>query len=183
MQTRRDFLKTTAAAGAGLAAWSLLPARKAWAFYQTPATPLWATSFRGVGPGAIPVAAPDLLPAPVTGVTHYTINMGQFTDQIHPSLGPTTLWGFNPASALGMGGLPQTPAHLGGILVAQKGVPIQITFNNNLPATSIIPVDTTIPGANQAQNRTAIHLHGGFVPWISDGGPHDWFAPDGSHGL
>jgi spore coat protein A len=183
VQTRRDFLKTTAAAGAGLAAYSLLPTRKAWGFYQTPATPLWATSFRGVGPGAIPVAAPDLLPAPVTGAAHYTINMSQFTDQIHPSLGPTTLWGFNPASALGMGGLAQTPAHLGGIIVAQRNVPIQITFNNNLPATSIIPVDTTIPGANQAQNRTAIHLHGGFVPWISDGGPHDWFAPDGSHGL
>src|SRR5205085_6264516 len=58
---------------------------------------------------------------------------------------------------------------------------IQITFNNNLPSRHIIPVDTTLDGANLAQNRAAVHLHGGFVPWISDGGPHNWFAPDGTH--
>jgi spore coat protein A len=45
-----------------------------------------------------------------------------------------------------------------------------------------MPVDTTIAGANQAQNRTATHLHGGHVPWISDGGPFDWFDPTGLHG-
>ncbi len=27
-----------------------------------------------------------------------------------------------------------------------------------------------------------MHLHGGFVPWPSDGGPFHWFAPDGTHG-
>ena len=43
-------------------------------------------------------------------------------------------------------------------------------------------MDTTIPGANQAQNRTAVHLHGGLVPWISDGGPFDWWAPNGTSG-
>jgi spore coat protein A, manganese oxidase len=102
-------------------------------------------------------------------------NIGQFTDQLHPTLGPTTLWGYNPVVALGGGVQPQK--HLGGIIVAQKGVPIQLTFNNNLPGAHIIPVDTSIEGANLAPNRTAVHLHGGLVPWISDGGPHDWFAP------
>jgi spore coat protein A, manganese oxidase len=43
-------------------------------------------------------------------------------------------------------------------------------------------VDTTIPEANQAKKRTAVYLHGGFVPWISDGGPFDWFDPLGNHG-
>ena len=32
-------------------------------------------------------------------------------------------------------------------------------------------------GADQAQNRAAIHLRGGFVPWISDGGLFGWFKP------
>ena len=32
-------------------------------------------------------------------------------------------------------------------------------------------------------NRTAVHLHGGLVPWVSDGGPFDWWAPNGTHGL
>ena len=76
--------------------------------------------------------------------------------------------------------------------MAQRDTPIQITFKNNLPSSHIIPVDTTIPGANQAQNRTAVHLHGGLVPWISDGGPFDWWTPSalqsdpvsaGTHGL
>ncbi len=30
-----------------------------------------------------------------------------------------------------------------------------------------------------AQNRATIHLHGGYVPWISDGTPHQWTTPAG----
>lgn len=180
MFDRRRFLKTSVLAGAAIATYGVLRPEKAWAFYQTNATPLWQTAFRGVGPGGIPVAAPDAAAAPVTGVLHYTIDVAQFTDQIHPTLGATTLWGYNPTLALGGAGQPQK--HLGGIIVAQRDQPIQLTFNNNLPASHIIPVDTSIEGASLAQNRAATHLHGGFVPWISDGGPHSWFAPDGSVG-
>ncbi|HET9651473.1 MAG TPA: multicopper oxidase domain-containing protein [Usitatibacter sp.] len=182
MQGRRDFIKNTMAAGAGLAVYGAFRPGRAWAFAQSTQTPLWKTDFRGVGPNGIPVAAPDAAAAPVTGVTHFTINVGQFQDQLLPPGGPaTTLWGYNPANPLG-GGV-QSQKHLGAIIVAQKDQPIQITFNNGLPSTSIMPVDITIPGANQARNRTATHLHGGFVPWISDGGPHDWFAPNGDVGL
>ena len=145
-----------------------------------------------MGPGQIPVAAPDPLPAPVTGVTHYHILISQFMDQILPSgFGKTTLWGYNPLTPLGGGSQPQK--HLGGIIVGKgrnpndpkdKNVPIQITFHNELFVNQhIVPVDTTIPGANQAINRTAIHLHGGLIPWISDGGPFDWFGPIDNHGL
>jgi spore coat protein A, manganese oxidase len=180
MQSRRDFLKTVTVAGAGLVLYGGLGVREAWGWYQTPATPLWRTALRGVGPGGIPVAAADPFPAPVTGATHYTIGINEFTDTVHPTLGSTMFWGYDPDLPLGGGVQPQK--HLGGIIVAQKGVPIQLTFRNNLPPTHIIPVDLSIPGANQAQNRSATHLHGGLVPWISDGGPFDWFAPDGTHG-
>jgi hypothetical protein len=113
---------------------------------------------------------------------HYSIEIRQFADQLHPDLpNPTALWGYNPANALGFAG-SAPPAHLGGVIVAQKGIPIQITFRNNLPPTHIIPVDTTLPGANLAKNRAVVHLHGGFTPWVTDGGPFAWFAPDGSHG-
>jgi FtsP/CotA-like multicopper oxidase with cupredoxin domain len=81
-----------------------------------------------------------------------------------------------------LGATPAGGRHLGGIIVAQRGTPIQITFRNNLPATHILPVDTTIPSAELAQNRIATHLHGGFVPWISDGGPMAWWSPTGVHG-
>jgi spore coat protein A, manganese oxidase len=168
-------------AAAGLA-YLGLTADSAWTYYQTTplSTPLWRTSFRGVGPAGIPVAAPDAFVAPVTGVTHYTLGIQQFTDQIHPTLGATTLWGYNPSFPLGGGSQPQK--HLGGIIVGQRNVPIQIGFNNSLPSAHILPVDTSIEGANLAQNRTAVHLHGGFVPWVSDGGPHSWFAPNGARG-
>ena len=181
MFTRRQFLKTSMLTGAGIALYGGLGFKEAWAWYQSQPVPLWQTAFRGVGPGGIPVAAADPLPAPVTGATHYTIGMSDFTDQVHPTLGPTTFWGYQPTIALGGGVQPQK--HLGGIIVGQKGVPIQLTFTNNLPGTHIIPVDTTIEGANLGDNRATVHLHGGLVPWTSDGGPHSWFAPNGAKGL
>jgi spore coat protein A len=180
MATRREFIKNTITVGAGLAFFGKVGAENAWAFYQTNQTPLWKTTFRGVGPGGIPVAAKDPFPAPVTGVTHYSLGLQQFSDQVHPSLGATTFWGFHPAIPLRGGNQPQK--HLGGIIVAQKGVPIQVTFNNNLPSKHILPVDTSIMGAEGAQNRASVHLHGGFTPWISDGGPYAWWSPDGTHG-
>jgi FtsP/CotA-like multicopper oxidase with cupredoxin domain len=137
---------------------------------------------RGIGPGGIPVAAPDAFPAPVTGVTRYSLTIGQFTDQLHPGLGPTTLWGYHPAVALGGGVQPRM--HLGGIIVAQLRVPIQLTFTNTLPSKHILPVNTSanFTDAKLRQNATTTHLHGGLTPWISDGGPFTWFTPDGQYG-
>ena len=154
----------------------------AFAFYQSKGLQKFVQPLRGVGPGGIPVAAPDAFPAPVTGVTHYSFTIGQFTDMLHPNLGPTTLWGYNPAVALGGGTQPQK--HLGGIIVAQRGTPIQLTFTNKLPSKHILPVDTSanFPDAQKHQNAAVTHLHGGFVPWISDGGPFAWFTPDGQYG-
>ncbi len=193
MIDRRDFLKISGMAGAGLLVFKGSEGT-AYAFAQS--TPLlkFFQPLRGNTVGSlvteIGVAAPDPFVAPVTGVTHYTIEVEQFTDFLHPQLtNGTKLWGFRPTNFLAA--TPAGARHLGGIIVAQKGTPIQITFRNKLtsdgtptgaPLSHIIPVDTTIPGANQAQNRTAVHLHGGFVPWISDGGPFDWWAPNGTHG-
>jgi spore coat protein A, manganese oxidase len=188
MATRREFLKVTGIAGAGLVLYGKFGAQRAWAFAQSPGLRKFRDlagnpiPFRGLGPGGIPVAVPDGTAAPVTGAVHYTMDIRQFADRLHPDLSNlTTLWGFNPLNALGMNGAA-TPTHLGGVIVAQKGVPLQITFRNNLPPTHIIPVDTTLMGADLAQNRASVHLHGGLTPWVSDGGPFAWFAPDGSHG-
>ena len=29
-------------------------------------------------------------------------------------------------------------------------------------------------------NAVSTHLHGGFTPWVSDGGPMAWFTPNGT---
>lgn len=182
--TRRQFLKLSGAVGAGiyLAGRWPLDGPVAEAFYQSPTgLKKFIQPLRGVGGATgIPVATRDTTNPGwwQPGVTHYTINIGQFTDQLHPTLGSTTLWGYNPASNA-------TPRHLGGIIVANKGTPVQITFRNNLPTTHILPVDGTLMGAggggvNNPVNGVSVHLHGGFVPWVSDGGPRATWWPGGA---
>ena len=171
---RRQFVKTAAGVTALLAA-----ERKAFGFYQSPGLKKFAQALRGID--KIPVAAPDAFAAPVTGVKHYTMDINQYEDKLHPALGPTRLWGYHPRQPLVPSAASQ--AHLGGIIVVEKGVPIQVTFQNNLPGMHFLPVDVGgfFPDAGMPQNKVAVHLHGGLVPWISDGGPFDWWAP-GLHG-
>jgi spore coat protein A len=70
-----------------------------------------------------------------------------------------------------------------------RGIASRLRFTNSLkdafgvPLSHIIPVDTTVPGASGRHDRIATHLHGGAVPWVSDGGPFDWWASDGAKGM
>ena len=177
MVTRRQFVQ----AAALTAATPFLAASppRAYAFSQSDNLQKFIQPLRRPGAG-IPLATPDMGPPQPwwqAGATHYTIDIGQFEDQLHPALpNPTRLWGFGQGAASSF-------RHLGGVIAAARGTAVQVTFRNNLPATHILPVDTTIPGAELAPNRTSVHVHGGLVPWVSDGGPHAWWAPDGDHGL
>ena len=176
MFNRRDFLKF---GGAGMAAlYASTRTRfltQAHALSNSANLTKFIQPLRGVG--EIPVAASDGTRTwGTTTATHYTIDIGQFEDQLHPELmNPTRLWGF------GQGG---SFKHLGGIIAAKRDEPVQITFNNNLPPDHILPVDDTIMGVMGNQNnRVDVHLHGGFVPWISDGGPHAWWDPNDHKGV
>jgi spore coat protein A len=192
--TRRQFLEI--AAYTGIAA--LAPWRRAWAYYNSPGTPIkgqnwpgmakYATTLRGAGPGGIPVSVSDGTAA-ATGAQHYSLRVGEFADQLHPALGPTRLWGYSPSLALGEGAYPTR--HLGGIIVAQRGTPVQLTVTNILPPDHVLPVDVSIPAlggfpealgrfGGVGLNAISTHLHGGFVPWVSDGGPLAWFTPNGA---
>ena len=176
MTSRRDFLKLSAAAAAALYASTRAKFMlKAYASSQSDNLAKFIQPLRR--PGAdIPIAAPDTVNPGwwQPGVTHYTIDVGQFEDQLHPGLpNPTRLRGF------GQGG---NFKHLGGIIATKRGEPVQITFRNNLPADHILPIDRSIMGAMDGDDRVDIHLHGGLVPWISDGGPHAWWRPNGEQG-
>jgi spore coat protein A len=190
--SRRQLIKSGAVVGTGLAlsTWYFLDAPIAFAFNQSPAgLQKFFQPLRGIfplDPNGIPVAAADALPAPVTGALHYSLSVAQYTDQLHPALGPTTLWGYRPAVTLGG---PVAQRHLGGIIVAQKGTPIQFTLTNTLPNNHILPVDLSANFSDAAAkfggagvNAITTHLHGGLVPWISDGGPESWFTPAASGG-
>ncbi|MBC8018423.1 MAG: multicopper oxidase domain-containing protein [Verrucomicrobia bacterium] len=129
-----------------------------------------ASAFYANDPNGIPVlsGAPDPYFA---NTMKYDITVTEFTDTLHPKMGATTLWGYHDTNN------PTAKKHLGGIIIAARGTAARLRFTNTLPASHIIPVDTTVPGSNQAHNRTATHLHGGYIPWTSDGGPFDWFTP------
>ena len=175
--SRRQFLKTSLAAGALLSVGgtgSLFLPRSAHAAAASPKLTKWIQPMRGLTALGDPNGIPVLSSTPLTsfGVNqdYYQVTIGEFTEQLHPQLGPTRLWGYWDTN---------TPVkrHLGGVILATRNTPVRIRFTNMLPPSHIIPVDTTLPGANQAQNRTAVHIHGGLVPWLTDGGPFDWWTP------
>ena len=154
----------------------------------TPVLKKYVASLRGVGPGGIPVAAPDGIRLHgATLAVHYSLTLEQYADQLHPTLGPTSLWGYHPDTPVRGGRQPNR--HLGGIIVAWKGLPVQLTVTNALPPTHLLPVDVSadFPDAaarfgGSGHNAATTHLHGGFVPWISDGNPMTWFTPTGTYG-
>lgn len=134
------------------------------------------SAFYANDPNGIPVL--DGTPDPAFANTlKYNVTAGEFTDQLHPDMGPTTLWGYHDTNN-------PVKRHLGGAIIAARGTATRIRMTNTLPATHIIPVDNSIPGTGLgvAQNRIAVHLHGGFIPWIADGGPFDWWTPNNAGG-
>ena len=167
---------------------SAVSARGPAVFVTSPPLSRFTQPLRGVyplDPSGIPVAVPDGKVPYLNGrltADHYTVDIAEYEDRLHPALPPTHLWGFHSRRNLGDTATNAVPQrHLGGIIVANRGTPVQITFTNKLPRRHILPVDTTIMGAELPQNRACVHFHGGAVPWISDGGPHAWFRPnDGS---
>ncbi len=177
--TRREFVKRTAVAGAGIALFSKFGMSTAKAVNNSDQLTKWIQPFRGLtalgDPNGIPVLSG--VPDPVfPNTTLYKVTAGQYQDQLHPNLPPTTLYGYWDATN-------PVKRHLGGIVVNTRGQASRMRFTNTLPSRHIIPIDTTVPGANQAQNRIAVHLHGGFIPWLCDGGPFDWWTPTGASGL
>ena len=173
MPTRREFIKTTLVAGTALALFRGSEG-KVWAFSQSPKLRKFIAPLPGLGTSGIPVANAASNSA-YPGADFYQLTIQQFEQQMHPDLpNPTRLWGYMDATT-------GKPAYLGPIIVAQRGKPAVLRVTNKLPAKHILPVDTTLMGAEPGvpQNRCCVHLHGGLVPWTSDGGPYAWFTPSG----
>jgi len=179
--TRRQFIKGAAVAGVALSMPFKFGAGTAHAAANSPNLQKWIQPIRGLGPAGIPVLSSMADPGGLPNTNFYQVTVGEFTDVLHPDMGgigvgaPTKLWGYwdttNPVKR-----------HLGGVIIATRGTASRIRFTNTLPTPHIIPVDIGLPGANQAQNRIATHIHGGLVPWISDGGPFDWWTPGNGQG-
>jgi spore coat protein A, manganese oxidase len=110
-----------------------------------------------------PLPIPDVL-RPGAGTLH--VKMTEFTQKLHRNMAPTRLWGYN-------GTYP------GPTIEAQKGSPVSIQWENNLPPVHFLPIDHKLHGASMdtPEVRTVVHLHGIRVLPDSDGYSEAWFTP------
>lgn len=190
--TRREFVKYSALAGAG----TLFARRLAITQTLPPPYPQPVSGFRlqkFVDPmrqynnGTIPLASRTEITYADVPTDYYEIDLVQGNQVMHSdfvtpgaqaygivgaSFNGTKFWGYTNRG--------QTGAYLGAAIVASRR-PVLIKFRNLLPPAQIIPYDTSLvdptTGNIATANRAAIHLHGGFIPWVSDGGPFDWWEP------
>jgi spore coat protein A, manganese oxidase len=107
------------------------------------------------------------IPAKATPVAPntYHITQRQTQQQLHPRLGETTVWGYDDGT-LG-------PLYPGPTIEVDKGTPTTVSYENQLPTTHLLPVDTSIIPHHDPTVRTITHLHGGFVSAADDGNPYE----------
>jgi len=169
--------------------------------------PKWVNQIAGAPPAYEPTVAVD----PNTGkLTHYyTINITSFKQQILPAGTPlvgnptreTWVWGYG-GKIVGGTFLANSPA---ASFEAVRGIPIQVTWINNISTPQMFAVDPTLhwanpnkfpmpmepvtappfpPGYPEAQYNVSLvtHLHGGEVRSDSDGYPEAWYTYNGIQG-
>lgn len=101
------------------------------------------------------------------GIPFYEVKMTQFQQKLHRDLPSTTVWGYNDL-------------YPGPTFDVRRNQPILVKWENKLPFIHLLPVDTTVHGADQSQPsvRTVTHLHGARVRPENDGDPDAWFTKD-----
>ncbi len=106
----------------------------------------------------IPVAVPDQATYP--GSDYYEIELGEYTEQMHSDLPPTTLQGYRQTNTAD----PTVSVfnYLGPMIVSQRNRPVRVKFTNNLPTGAdgdlFLPVDTSMMGAGMGPNM-AMPMH------------------------
>lgn len=178
--TRRRFLASLGAAGAGLLLGPSLPAGRAAGAGHLPARrdPLYREPI--ADPDAIPrFVQPLAVPADLglrvdaTPGGAYPIVMGEAVQDVLGVGLPTPVWGYGPPGA--------NVSYPGPTLVARRDHPIEVRWDNRLPAGHLAPVDTTLHWAFSHNGRSiaeagvpaVAHLHGGHV----DAAPNSATSP------
>jgi spore coat protein A len=167
-RNRRDFLKLCVASvpamalANGVGAEDIKGGAGAPLAYRTP-----GTLERFIDPLPIPQR---LIPNGTReGKPQYRVRMLECRQRLHSQLPPTKVWGFEG----------QYP---GPIFETQRGRPIDVRWENQLPLEHIFAVDPHIHGAMPPSPavRTVPHLHGARTESDSDGLPEKWFTPGNS---
>jgi len=161
MISRREFIKYSGIAGAGLAApglFKLIGVLGTPAMAATPPLAPWVD--------AVPMPGVQTPVGTHNGMPLYEVAMKQVTQKLHRDLPATKVWGYN--------GL-----YPGNTFVAKTGQPIAVKWINNLPTTHLLAasIDQTIMPPGMPDVRAVVHAHGHEVPSQYDGGPFAWFTP------
>jgi FtsP/CotA-like multicopper oxidase with cupredoxin domain len=189
MLTRRQVLKTGAAAGAAAGlAWGI---RRAYPFAQSPTNiRKFVVNLPGLGPSGanqigqyLPLATKTTQMFDGLNTDVYSLGVAQFGEKMHPDLPSATLfWGYYDM-------VTSDHKYLAGVIVAKRGTPVLLNVTNQLPNKTLIPIDPTLDASptqtvgDLPPNRIVTHLHGGFTPWFSDGTPFQWYDPKGLTGV
>jgi len=140
----------------------------------------------------IPIATPDTAMYP--GSDFYAMEITEYTQQFNSDIPATPLRGYQSTTGGQINNQTYTGVqqYAGPAVFATRNKPVRVKFLNKLTTDLPLPVDTTYDGtgvisdgvnkAIASKKRTAVHLHGGIPPWISDGTPHQWFTPSGGDG-
>ncbi|MEJ2184675.1 MAG: multicopper oxidase domain-containing protein [Gemmatimonadota bacterium] len=190
MVNRRDFLKYTALAGAGLAwpGWAerLLSRPMAGGLLN----PAYQPKFVNILPDAL---SPTFIHRPTGGRDRYEVGVQQIMQQtglIDPLTNAplaTPVWGYADKN-----GKTTWP---GKTFIAQRGRPVTVVWTNDLVnpvggyLPHLLPVDPNLhwayslpgyTGNSIAANGVPLvpHLHGGHTEWQSDGNPEFFFSPN-----
>jgi FtsP/CotA-like multicopper oxidase with cupredoxin domain len=100
------------------------------------------------------------------------LNLKQFQVSVHPDLPDTRVWGYEPSG----GPPPGRSTYLGPTLLAERGTPVEVTFNNQLPTTPLFPADPALVPSGAVDSRINTHLHGGRIGDTEDGNPFDAYG-------
>lgn len=180
--TRRQLLKAGLYGGAGMMLpWRFLPKAQAVALANGLSDPANQPKFMNAVPNALDPGFVYQSPN-----NKYKIAMQEkvqhsglvAADGVTPV--PTRVWGYGPN---GPGG-----TWPGMTLVARSGVPVEVKWENKLPNTHLLPVDTALHWAYALHGYeqytiakdgvpTVAHLHGGHNDFQFDGNPEFFFSP------
>jgi spore coat protein A len=172
--TRRTLLRSAVVGAAGL---TLPPGlyratRVPAATVRTPALHRGhqlATTTSGLTVESSTVPVPLLPTARPVGGNSYRITARAGSVRIHPTFGPTRVFGYDDGSGRGL-------ASPGYTLEVQKGTATRVSYVNALPAQHLF--DNEVPDYMHAGTpvRMNTHLHGAHVAGSSDGNPYAYPA-------
>jgi len=176
MTTRREFIKWTAAGGAGLVTGrGLLSGAARAATSRAPAVSARVASVAsGLTPylDPMPVLVDNAIDATGGGTVKLTTRL--ISRKVHRQLPPTTLFGYLHSGGPGAG--DTRASYLGPAIVAKSGTAVNVRYANGLAPDDFLRVFTN-GGASYLQFppfpevRILTHLHGGFVAGEDDGNP------------